>query len=294
LSEDLAVESSYIQLQNLTMHCKVGGTDRSEILIFLHGFPEFWYGWRHQIPFFLSRGYGVIAPDQRGYNLTEKPHSVRAYRFDHRVGDIVQLLDQQDCDDLTLVGHDWGGVIACAIAQNHPNLIRRVVVINAPHPGIFLKFMLTHPLQLIKSWYVFFFQLPALPEWILFGNPGLMSLGLKLTSTKNTFRSNVLECYRDAWNEKGAARGMLNWYRALLLNPQPFTNKNSSEIPALILWGSRDVALNQKLADLTVEQFENGQLKIFPEATHWVHHERVERVNQTILHFIQETGSIVD
>ena len=288
MAEDLDLKSTFVALPDLTIHSKIAGANRRKQIMFLHGFPEFWYGWRDQIPFFLSHEYGVIVPDQRGYNRSDKPRSVDAYRFDRLVNDIAHLIKQQNCDDLTLVGHDWGGVVACALAENHPSIFQRLVVINAPHPDIFLKYLLTHPVQLARSWYIFLFQLPVVPEWFLFGPPKLMVQGLKLTSSKSAFTSKDTERYKQAWKRKGAPRGMLNWYRALLRNPNSTSTDGPCDIPTLILWGGRDIALNAQLARKTCDQFKCGRLKTYARATHWLHHERTDEVNQAIQEFIGE------
>lgn len=155
------------EVGDVTLHVVAAGDPGDPLVVLLHGFPEFWYEWREYIEPIVAAGYRVVVPDQRGYNRSDKPPGVRAYRMTELSGDVVDLVAAEGYDSAHVVGHDWGGAVAWDVALRHPETVERLAVINAAHPTVFEDVLLSNPTQLRKSWYLFFFQLPRLPEWYL-------------------------------------------------------------------------------------------------------------------------------
>jgi pimeloyl-ACP methyl ester carboxylesterase len=253
----------------------------------LHGFPEFWYGWRRQIGPLARAGFRVLAPDQRGYNFSEKPKGLSHYSLDALADDVASLIDADGRDKAAVVGHDWGGLVAWWAAIRHPGRVSRVAVLNAPHPDFITRAKWTSPTQLLRSWYVAMFQLPWLPE---FGLGRLRGKGLaeslRTTSRPGTFSEDELSRYRDAWSRPGALSAMINWYRAALRARPARTDSPRVRVPALIIWGARDAFIRRLYAHEALARCDQGRLEFFEEATHWVHLEEPDRVNRLLTDFL--------
>lgn len=272
---------------DLVLEARVAGPEDGPLVILLHGFPEFWYGWRKQIGPLVTAGFRVVAPDQRGYNRSSKPQAVRDYDMRLLVGDVLALVRQEGRERAFLVGHDWGALVAWRVAALHPERVERLVIINVPHPALLPRFLMTRPRQLLRSWYMFFFQLPWLPERLFrFQNFRSTCESLLRTSRPGTFSSEDLEQYRQAWAQPGAARSMIHWYRALFRRPRAIRIPEVS-IPVLILWGRRDAFLLPELAEASLRYCRDGHLQAFEEATHWLQHEEPEAVNAAIVRFLR-------
>ena len=275
-------EAVFIETNRITVHAVVAGPHDGPLVVLLHGFPEFWYGWRKQIAALAAAGYRVVAPDGRGYNLSEKPPGVRSYALDHLAADVVGLIAAQGRDRAIVVGHDWGAVVAWWVATRHPSWIARLAILNVPHPATMQPYLRRHPSQLLRSWYVFFFQLPWLPEAATrLGNWRAGVRALRDSSRPGTFSAAELERYREAWSQPGAFTAMVNWYRALVRYPPTFDSSRVTP-PTLILWGRHDAFLEPELAELSLDLCADGRL-IMLETTHWVQHEAAERVNQELI-----------
>src|SRR5215217_5636671 len=202
----------------LDLHVVEAGPPGGRPAILLHGFPEFWYGWRHQLGPLAAAGLRVVAPDQRGYNLSDKPQGLQSYTLDRLAGDVVALADALGCDRVSLVGHDWGGLVAWWTAARHGKRVERLAILNAPHPQAFGPYLRRHPTQLLRSAYIGFFQLPWLAEGALAAADfALLRRALTGSSRPGTFTAADLERYKRAWAEPGALTAMLAWYRALRL-----------------------------------------------------------------------------
>lgn len=280
----------YYPVNGIQIHTVESGPEDGLVVLFLHGFPEFWYGWRKQIPFFAAQGYRVVAPDQRGYNLSSKPAGAKAYRVPELIGDMVGLIAALGRERVFLVGHDWGAAVAWGLATYHPQLLHRVVIINVPHPAVMRETLRRQPDQLRRSWYIFFFQLPFLPQWIIrFRRYWLMRRSMRKTSLPGTFSEADLGQYATAWSRPGAFNAMLNWYRAALRyrNPASLADGKPVDVPLLILWGAQDAFLRADMAPKSVARCRAGQLRTFSDATHWVHHEKSDEVNEAILNFFR-------
>src|SRR5438552_7806141 len=238
------LEFRVFHINGIALHVVLAGPASGKPLIFLHGFPEFWFGWRCQIDHFVSAGYRVIIPDQRGYNLSDKPAGIANYCLDLLARDVVGVLDSMAPSKALVVGHDWGAVVSWYLAARYPDKLSRVALLSVPHPRVFIKNLIMNPAQLRRSWYVLFFQLPWLPEYIMRRRDwALLVRMLRNTSPAGIFSDTDLEQYKKSWAEKGALTAMLNSYRAALLRPSKFaldSNTSRVKVPALLIWGKND------------------------------------------------------
>jgi epoxide hydrolase 4 len=274
------------KVNDVLLHAVEAGAAEAPLVILLHGFPDFWWGWRRQIGPLADAGLRVVAPDQRGYNLSGKPLGVRAYDLDVLVSDVIALADALGASKVRLVGHDFGGLVAWWAATRHPDRVERLAVINAPHPEVVGSYMLRHPTQMMRSLYAGFFQLPLMPEAVLSaGNHAMMRQALTASSEKSVFSPDDLERYHRAWAEPGALTAMLNWYRALPLR-QTLREARVS-VPALVIWGFRDQFLEKGLADESLRLCDQGQFLGFDRASHWVHLEEAAAVNAALAAFLK-------
>ncbi len=273
-------------VNGVKLHVVEAGPADGPLVILLHGFPDFWWGWRHQIEFLAAQGFHVIAPDGRGYNLSDKPSGVRTYRLDTLAADVVALADFYTTGTFRLVGHDWGGVVAWHVGALYPHRIERLAILNAPHPDAFMRFVRRHLKQLLKSYYAMFFQLPLLPEIVLRAwDFAWMRRALTGSSRPGTFSAEDLKRYVEAWSQPGALTAMLGYYRALgrrrwgpLARVRP---------PTLVLWGVRDAFLEPGAAKASLKLCDAAQSHFFENAGHWVQLEESEAVNAALLAFFK-------
>ncbi len=275
---------AYIQVNKIRLHVILAGPPQGKLLIFLHGFPEFWYGWRHQIDFFGKRGYRVVVPDQRGYNLSDKPKNISDYNLDKLAKDTIGLLDHFKRKKATIIGHDWGGAVAWWTANKYPQRIDKLIILNAPHHRVFQQFLKNRWGQRLRSWYMMFFQLPLLPEMVL---PKIITQVMKRSGLPGVFTSSDLSKYQKALEVPGACTGILNWYRAAFRNPPQKLASYRIKVPTLLIWGTKDAFLMTEIAQASIDFCDKGRLILMKEATHWVQHEFPEKVNSNILQFIK-------
>ena len=283
---DLGVplRSRFVDGAGARLHVVEAGLDDGPLVLLLHGFPEFWYGWRHQIPALATAGYRVWAPDQRGYGRSDAPPDVAAYASDRLVDDVHALLGAAGSDRVRVVAHDWGAVVAWWLAMQAPERVERLAILNVPHPKAFQQFLRKPSVQWLKSWYMAFFQLPWLPERVL---RRLGAQALRATSAPGTFSDADLARYREAWARPGVAHGMISWYRALVRHPPRRTEGGTTvHPPALILWGDADAALDARLAERSLALCAHGRLQVLPGVSHWVQHEAPDVVNAALLDFL--------
>lgn len=287
------MQSQFIKTNNIKLHVVTDGPADGTPVILLHGFPEFHYGWRRQVPALTQAGFHVIAPDQRGYNLSDKPRRVSAYNVETLAKDILGLCDHFGIRKARLVGHDWGAVVAWDLALHHPDRLEKLAILNAPHPDVMTRFMLENAEQRKKSWYVFVFQIPLLTEWILKKNDYRDLVRTIVGSgRKSTFSRQDVEEYKKSWSQPGALTGMLNWYRAIVRDSfkSVFRLRKDArrvKIPALILWGKNDVALSHELVQPSLELCDKGSAVFYEKATHWVHLEEADDVNNKLIGFLR-------
>ncbi|MEZ4670450.1 MAG: alpha/beta hydrolase [Anaerolineae bacterium] len=278
-----------IKTNDINLHVVQGGPQNGPLVILLHGFPEFWYGWTKQIDYLAAQGYRVWAPDQRGYNLSDKPAGIAAYNLDELSADVIGLMDAAGSDKTLLVGHDWGAAVAWWTACKYPDRLTKLVILNVPHHKVFRETLAADAEQRRKSWYIAMFQLPLLPEFLSgLRDSNALARALTESSRPGTFSQANLAEYRKAWAQPGAITSMLNWYRAAMrayprVKPEPRV-----KVPTLILWGKNDIALKAEMAQASVDLCDDGRLVYFDDATHWVAHEEPERVNELIAKFFGE------
>ncbi len=286
------MQKKLIETNNIKLHVMTDGPENGPSVILLHGFPEFYYGWRKQIPALVSAGFRVIVPDQRGYNLSDKPKGISFYDVDILAKDIIGLLDHFGIEKTFLVGHDWGAVIAWTLALNHPERLKKLAILNVPHPDVMTRFILENTEQRKKSWYVFFFQIPIFVEWTLsnnnFHNMARMLVG---SGRKSTFSASDLVEYKKAWAQPGSLTGMVNWYRAIFRRSlkHVLQRKGHSarrvKVPTLMLWGKQDVALSHEMVEPSIKLCDQGEAVLFEKATHWVQHDEADEVNKRLIEF---------
>jgi len=281
------LENLSFQNGAVSLHAVAAGPNDGPVVVLLHGFPEFSYGWRQQIEPLAATGFRVVVPDQRGYNLSSKPSGVAAYALAELVSDVIAIADQLGREKIFLAGHDWGAAVAWSAALLHPQRISKLAVLNVPHPSVMRKFLSTRPRQLLRSWYMFFFQLPWLPE-IFFSafNFRIVSRSLLRSSRPGTFSTEDLAQYRAAWSQPGALTGMINWYRALFRARVKFSD-NIVRVPTRILWGDRDAFLLAEMARESLRYCTNAELFTFANATHWLQHEEAARVSELLIDFFR-------
>lgn len=280
------LEFRVFHINGITLHVVLAGPASGRPLVFLHGFPEFWYAWRRQIDHFVSSGYRVIIPDQRGYNLSSKPAGIASYSIDLLAKDVVGVLDTVTDSKAFVVGHDWGAGVTWYLAARYSERVSRAAMLSAPHPRVLIKNLITNPAQLRRSWYSLFFQLPRLPERVLRRRDwALLVRALRDTSPPGVFSDRDIEHYKESWARKDALAGMLNWYRAAILRPSRFALDLRVKVPALLIWGKNDQFLDEPMARESLLFCDNGHLEILETATHWVQHEEPAQVNTLLTQF---------
>ena len=272
---------------DVSLQAVAAGPHDGPVIVLLHGFPEFWYAWRRQIEPLAAAGFRVIVSEQRGYNLSGKPDGVSAYALTELVSDVIAIADQLGREKIFIAGHDWGAAVAWSTALLHPQRIAKLAVLNVPHPSVMRKFLSTRPRQLLRSWYMFFFQLPWLPEAVFSAfNFRIGSRALLRFSRPGTFSEEDLAQYRAAWSQPGALTGMINWYRALFRTRVKFPDK-IVRVPTRILWGERDAFLLAEMARESLRYCTNAELFTFANATHWLQHEEPARVSELLIDFFR-------
>lgn len=266
------------------LHVSEAGPAEGPPVLLLHGFPEFWRGWRHQIPALAEAGYRVLVPDQRGYNRSDAPPRVADYDLSRLAADVTDLLNAFNIDRVRLVGHDWGAIVAWAVAAWHPDRVHSLAILNVPHPRVFQRTLVSNLDQLRRSWYIAFFQIPRLPEWLLSRNDHDALIRMMVGSGRtDTFDADDLSAYRAAWHRSGVGP-MIHWYRAAAR--RVLTGGRSVghiEPKTLVIWGKEDIALPYEMAAPSVAMCDRGRLEGIPDATHWVQHDAAERVNRLLL-----------
>lgn len=290
------MEHHFAEVNDIRMHYVTAGS--GPLMLFAHGFPEFWYEWRRQLEEF-GRDHLAVAPDLRGYNLTSKPEAVERYRVKYLIDDLRALAGHLGAKKFTLIAHDWGGAVAWAFAIAHPELLERLIIINAPHPGVFARLLHADPGQQEASQYMRMFCAPEAEEILSRDNyRALSDVLLKHGLERGYLDQADARAYLEAWSQSGALTGGLNYYRAARLMPPPPGShlpdtplpldaaSLTVRVPTLVIWGERDRALlpsnldglDQFVPDLTVRRI--------PDANHWVVHQEPELVNRYIREFL--------
>ena len=304
-----------VPTNGIRLHCAVDGN--GPLVILLHGFPESWHSWRHQLAA-LAPHFRVVAPDLRGYGDSDKPAAVSAYALSELVADVRGLIDAFGERDAAIVGHDWGGAVAWTLAMDHPEVTRRLVVMNCPHPAIFQQQVRGNLQQMGRSWYMFFFQLPWLPETLLgAGHAWLVGNVIRGSAVRqDAITEEDIAILRAAASRPGALRAAVNYYRAAFRGPEiaaslpdwlrrfvwgdrptPAARTALADwpriaAPTLLIWGEQDVALGKELT-LGMEPLFDGpfEVRYVPLCGHWVQQEQPEVVNRWLLDFLADGPS---
>jgi pimeloyl-ACP methyl ester carboxylesterase len=284
----LELAHRYADLGDVRLHYIEAG--EGPLVLLLHGFPQFWYEWRHQIPALVEAGFRAVALDMRGYNLSDKPPGVRAYRVKLLARDVERLIVACGESTATVVGHDWGAIVAWIAAMRHPGRVGRLAILNVPHPARFLEGLLS-PGQLLRSSYMLFFQIPRVPEEVIrAGDFALLRSALRRAPVRpEAFTAEDIERYVGAMARPGALTATLNYYRALLRYPQETQALlERIEAPVLVIWGERDRFLSRRLAEPPPLWVPNLlRVERLPDASHWVAEDRPLEVNTLLLDFLR-------
>jgi pimeloyl-ACP methyl ester carboxylesterase len=319
----MPIASRYAEVNGIRIHYAVAGEGNGRLILFAHGFPQFWYAWKKQLEEF-GRDWLAVAPDLRGYNLSDKPEGVEQYALRHIIADLRALAAHLGYERFTLVGHDWGGAMSWGFAIAHPELLERLVIINAPHPAIFERELRENRDQQRASIYMRRIREPGAEQWLAEDNfrrirASLLDNGL----AQGYFTPEDVDAYIAAWSQPGALTGGLNYYRAMRLAPpttapepdqqifitdlppldpaeaddpadvssRPARPRDATaltvRVPTLVIWGEQDVALLPGNLDGLADYVPNLTLHRIPDAGHWVIHERPDVVNGHIREFIE-------
>jgi epoxide hydrolase 4 len=271
----------------IELHAVAAGPPNGSVVILLHGFPEFWYSWHDQIEPLSAAGFRVIVPDQRGYNKSSKPRGAANYALSELTSDVLTIADQLRAQKFFLAGHDWGAAVAWSVALLHPQRVAKLAILNVPHPSVMRRYLKSNRRQLRRSWYMFFFQLPWLPEAAFSAfNFRLGVRSLVRSSRPNTFSAEDLAQYRAAWSEPGALTATINWYRAAFRYRNKFPD-STVHVPTRILWGERDAFLLSDMAHDSLRYCDSAELYTFANASHWLQHEEPARVSELLSDFFR-------
>jgi epoxide hydrolase 4 len=277
---------SFRSTNGVSLHVADTGPPEGPLVVLLHGFPEFWYGWRHQIEPLADAGFRVLVPDQRGYNLSARPHAVTAYDLDLLAADILGLAEAAGRRHFTVVGHDWGASVGWWIATRHAERLDRLIAMNAPHPAVWVEAMRNDPEQRRRSRYVSLFRIPVLPEFLMRRrNFRQLAAALYESQRPDAWSDDDLEVYRAAWSLPGALTGMVNWYRALLCKRLPDQPQRIT-VPTRIIWGSNDKYAVRDLAERSLHLCDAASVE-YLDASHWVQHDEPVRVAELICEFLR-------
>jgi pimeloyl-ACP methyl ester carboxylesterase len=284
-------QHDYIHTNGVKLHYVTQG--EGVLMLMLHGFPECWYSWRYQIPEFAPY-FKVVAVDLRGYNHSDKPQGKSAYVMDEFIKDIEGIIIGLGYKTCILVAHDWGGAIAWHFAHTHPQMVEKLIVLNIPHPAKFRQGLKTFR-QLLRSWYIFFFQLPWLPELcIQAANYRMIEKAFKgMAVDKNAFTLEDINIFKTSAAQPGALTAMLNYYRNIFQTNVLHENWQALDIPTLLIWGENDTALGKELTYGTQKYVDDLQIKYIPNCSHWVQQEKPQLVNKYMRDFLELPSSSV-
>jgi epoxide hydrolase 4 len=293
VSETLKPRHEFIETNGIRLHCAIQG--EGPAMIFLHGFPEFWYCWRHQIPAFAER-FHVVAPDMRGYNTSDKPEGVEKYRMSVLVEDVRGLIEALGEEKVFLAAHDWGGAVAWAFAEKYPDMLHRLVILNAPHHHIFARELKCNPLQQKASEYMLLLQSSRAEEVLSRdGYAWLREAVFNGCKDPSAYTDEDRAAYVGAWSRPGALTGSVNYYRAAgglkvpkeqsVVGGETGKAKGIIRVPTLVIWGEEDVALTLGLLDGIEDYVPDLKVMRIPGATHWVQNDVPDLVNRYIGEF---------
>lgn len=279
----VALESRRVDVGEVELHVVVAGPADGAPVVLLHGFPELWYAWRGPLAVLAGAGFRVIVPDQRGYNLSDKPRSVDAYRIDRLAADVAGLIEALGYESAFLAGHDWGGGVAWRTVIDHPKRIRKFAVIDTPHPRAAEGFESS---EATISWYRTYLQIPWLPGWTArLGNWAMLTNALRNSSRPGTFPDDVMDQFRAAWDRDGAIHTMGMWYRTA---PVPLPNDGRVSVPTLVLLAANDVYIPSDMTRRSAMFLDHGEIRELGSGTHWVIQEEPARIGNILAEFFRQ------
>ena len=284
------LQTEFIQANGLTFETLTCGSGDT-LALCLHGFPEVNLSWREQMLTLAAMGYRVWAPNQRGYGRTSRPPHMQDYAIEHLMADVAGLIDASGASRVVLLAHDWGALVAWCFAARRIRPLHRIVIINVPHPVCFAR-ALRHPAQLLRSWYIGFFQLPRLPELVLGRNRAapIANSMLRSSTSPHTFPADLLQATRANAAQPGALRAMVHWYRAFVrgggLRRQLRQGFPLIETPTLLLWGEADTFLASYTTDGTSAHVRHLTLQLLPGVSHWVQQDATGQCNAALQSFL--------
>jgi len=293
-----AIQSQFAEVNGIRLHYASVG--QGKLVMFVHGFPEFWFAWENQLVEF-GQDYQAVAPDMRGYNLSSKPSTVEEYHVKDLIEDLKALAKYLGHEKMIMVAHDWGGAVAWSVAMRHPELLEKLIIINAPHPAVFARELLNNPDQQTASQYMLLLRSAEAQRVLSENNYTRLADVLVQFGSKWEMTDEKRQKYIEAWSQPGALTGSLNYYRASPLYPP--TSKSDEEqissilnlpkemfavkMPTLVIWGEQDRALLTGNLEGLGEYVEDLTVKRIPDGTHWVIHEQPELINSLIRDFIK-------
>jgi epoxide hydrolase 4 len=290
ITDGLSIEGArHIRIDTGEVRLHAVEAGQGPLVVLLHGFPEFWWSWRHQIPALVAAGFHVVAPDLRGYNLSDRPPRVRDYDLSHLTADVAGVVRAMGEKKAHVVGHDWGGGIAYAFAMRYPEMLDRLAILNAPHPEGFRRALMGGSwAQMKKSWYIFFFQLPGVPERALRKDDYKALRAALRAGRGGGVPDSEIQPYVDAARRADGLFGGLHYYRAMVRGaltrslPEP----TKVEGPLLVIWGQKDEALGEELAAPPEGWVKDVRIERIADASHWVQNDAPERVNELLAGFL--------
>ena len=289
--KDPRIQTKILQIGDLEFEIDCCGQG-DRLALCLHGFPEHSFSWRYQLPMLADLGYQAWAPNMRGYGNSSKPKGVSSYQLDTLVEDIAAIIEASGCKETVLIAHDWGAVVAWHFAINDRLPLSHLIICNVPHPQSMQQAFSWE--QLKKSWYIFFFQIPKLPEFLL-GRDNAKGVGEMIRNTfvnPEKFPTEIADVFSRNANQPGALTAMINYYRALLRRGNRSNREGESfpiiKTPTLMIWGEEDVALSKETTYGTEKYVENFNIRYLPNVSHWVQQESPEEVNSMISAFIKD------
>ncbi len=291
LASDERIRTEFVEANGLRFEVEICG-DGDTLALCLHGFPEVAYSWRYQLPMLADAGYTAWAPNLRGYGASSRPLGVQNYHIDRLMDDVAALIDASGKQSVVLIAHDWGAIIAWQFAIEKRRPLHKLIICNVPHPGPMEKALRSGFAQIRKSWYVLFFQIPRLPEFLL-GLRGARAIGeilRKSASNVAMFPPEVTEVYQRNARQPGALTAMLNYYRALVRYRKAVAARGTPviDVPTLMIWGEDDVALTKESTYGTEQFVRDFRIRYLPRVSHWVQQEAPVEVNAMIRAFLQD------
>jgi pimeloyl-ACP methyl ester carboxylesterase len=285
------LQDRFVTVDGVRLHYVEAG--EGPLVVLLHGFPEFWWSWRRQIPALVEAGFRVVAVDQRGYAQSDHPPGWRAYRIERLAADVAGLIEALGEERAHVVGHDWGAAVAWMVATLHPDRVERLAILNVPHPERMEHALRTSPKQLLHSWYMFFFQLPWLPETLMRAGGKRTLRSAYRDARPGAFTAEDLERYAEALLGPRGLKGPIDWYRAALRRSPRATRRMFVPIaaPTLVIWGEQDRFLGRELADPDPRLVPDVRVERLPDASHWVQHDEPETVNRLLVEFLGAPAS---